>query len=46
MQHDSLRFSKIEPPGLDMKHKAEKICVTVFQYYPPENGRKSVVSGA
>ena len=40
MQHNVLRFSKIGPPGLDKKHKSEKICVTVFQYYPPENGQK------
>ena len=40
LQHDLLRFSKIVPPGLDKKRKSEKICVTVFQYYPPETGRK------
>ena len=45
MINDLRRFSKIELPGLDKKCKSEKIYVTVFQYYPPENGRKSVVSG-
>ena len=40
LQHDLLRFSKIGLPGLDKKRKSDKICVIVFQYYPPENGRK------
>ena len=44
LQHDLLRFSIFQiylgPPGFDKKRKSEKICVTVFQYYPPENGRK------
>ena len=40
LQHDLLRFSKIGPPVLDEKRKSEKICVTVFEYHPPENGEK------
>ena len=40
LQHDLLRFSKIGLPGLHRKRKSEKICVTVFQYYRPENGQK------
>ena len=40
LQHDLLRFSKIGPPGRDKRSKLEKICVTVSQYYPPENGKK------
>ena len=40
LQHDLLRFSKIGSPGLEKKRKSEKICVTVFQHYPPENERK------
>ena len=44
MQHDLLRFSKIGMTELDKKHKSEKICVTVFQYYHPENGQKLKVA--
>ena len=40
LQHDLLRFSKLGLPGLDKKRKPEKICVIVFQCYPPKNGRK------
>ena len=48
LQHDLFRFSKIGPSGLDKKRKSEKICVTVFQYYPPEdteNSKPQKISG-
>ena len=48
LQHDLLRFSKIGLPGLDNKCKSEEICVTVFQYYPHENGLRlkgQIISG-